>query len=102
MVKGSQSQASTLGGGAKPATAVGGSRTTLARRNVGKSSSTQVAPTSRGPRSTTAAGGQILRFYTDDAPGLKIGPTTVLVLSLVFMAIVVVLHIVSKFRAKMD
>jgi len=41
----------------------------------------------------------ILRFYTDDAPGLKIGPTTVLVMSLVFIAFVVLLHIWGKFRS---
>ena len=40
----------------------------------------------------------ILRFYTDDAPGLKIGPTTVLVMSLLFIAFVVLLHIWGKFR----
>jgi protein transport protein SEC61 subunit beta len=40
----------------------------------------------------------ILRFYTDDAPGLKIGPTTVLVTSLLFIAFVVLLHIWGKFR----
>jgi len=39
----------------------------------------------------------ILRFYgTDDAPGLKIGPTTVLVLSLLFIGFVVLLHIYGK------
>jgi len=38
----------------------------------------------------------ILRFYTDDAPGLKIGPTTVLVLSLLFIGFVVLLHIWGK------
>mmetsp|Transcript_15338 Transcript_15338/g.24994 ORF Transcript_15338/g.24994 Transcript_15338/m.24994 type:complete len:109 (-) Transcript_15338:1797-2123(-) len=37
-----------------------------------------------------------LRFYTDDAPGLKIGPTTVLVLSLLFIGFVVLLHIWGK------
>jgi hypothetical protein len=35
-------------------------------------------------------------FYTDDAPGLKIGPFTVLVLSLMFIAFVVLLHIWGK------
>jgi protein transport protein SEC61 subunit beta len=42
----------------------------------------------------------ILRFYTDDAPGLKIGPTTVLVSSLLFIAFVVLLHIWGKFRGR--
>ncbi|GBG33930.1 Protein transport protein Sec61 subunit beta [Hondaea fermentalgiana] len=39
---------------------------------------------------------ETLRFYTDDAPGLKIGPTMVLVLSLSFIGFVVVLHIWGK------
>ncbi|CAK4078154.1 unnamed protein product [Aphanomyces euteiches] len=40
----------------------------------------------------------VLRFYTDDAPGLKIGPTTVLVLCLMFVGFVVLLHVWGKFR----
>lgn len=40
----------------------------------------------------------ILRFYTDDSPGLKIGPTTVLVLCLLFVGFVVLLHVWGKFR----
>ena len=42
--------------------------------------------------------GSLFKFYTDDTPGIKVGPTTVLVLSLIFMASVVVLHIVNKVR----
>mmetsp|Transcript_2488 Transcript_2488/g.4522 ORF Transcript_2488/g.4522 Transcript_2488/m.4522 type:complete len:83 (+) Transcript_2488:52-300(+) len=41
----------------------------------------------------------ILKFYTDDAPGFKIGPTTVLACSLLFIGLVVVLHIWGKFRS---
>ena len=52
-------------------------------------------PTSAGARNNR---GGILNFYTDEAPGLKIGPTTVLVLSLLFIALVVLLHIWGKFR----
>ena len=45
-----------------------------------------------------AAGGlsSLFKFYTDDTPGIKVGPTTVLVLSLIFMATVVIMHIVNK------
>ncbi len=53
-------------------------------------------PTSAGARNANRGG--ILNFYTDEAPGLKIGPTTVLVLSLLFIAFVVLLHIWGKFR----
>ncbi|KAF3782732.1 transport protein Sec61 subunit beta [Nymphaea thermarum] len=39
----------------------------------------------------------MLRFYTDDVPGLKITPTVVLVMSLCFIAFVTLLHVVGKF-----
>eukprot|EP00403_Amphidinium_massartii_P018348 CAMPEP_0178431852 /NCGR_PEP_ID=MMETSP0689_2-20121128/32076_1 /TAXON_ID=160604 /ORGANISM="Amphidinium massartii, Strain CS-259" /LENGTH=93 /DNA_ID=CAMNT_0020053807 /DNA_START=115 /DNA_END=396 /DNA_ORIENTATION=- len=76
------------------AATVGGSRTTVARRTAGRGGAVASANSGR-----KAAGGGILNFYTDDAPGLKVGPTTVLVLSLVFMAIVCSLHIMGKFRS---
>mmetsp|Transcript_8836 Transcript_8836/g.9351 ORF Transcript_8836/g.9351 Transcript_8836/m.9351 type:complete len:86 (+) Transcript_8836:59-316(+) len=41
----------------------------------------------------------ILKFYTDDAPGFKIGPTTVLASSLIFIGLVVILHIWGKFTS---
>lgn len=67
--------------GSKPSASRGGAR----RR---------AAPTrSSRPAGGAAAGSNgILRFYTDEAPGLRIGPTTVLVLSLLFIASVVVMH----------
>mmetsp|Transcript_13774 Transcript_13774/g.13350 ORF Transcript_13774/g.13350 Transcript_13774/m.13350 type:complete len:84 (+) Transcript_13774:84-335(+) len=43
-------------------------------------------------------GNNILQFYTDDSPGLQVGPTTVLVASLSFVGAVVLLHIWGKFR----
>mmetsp|Transcript_28203 Transcript_28203/g.34337 ORF Transcript_28203/g.34337 Transcript_28203/m.34337 type:complete len:89 (+) Transcript_28203:290-556(+) len=56
--------------------------------------------TSSGAGSGRPAGGSnnILQFYTDDSPGLQVGPTTVLVASLSFVGIVVLLHIWGKFR----
>jgi len=45
-----------------------------------------------------SGGGGIWRYYTDDAAGLKIGPTTVLVVSLLFVCFVMFLHIFGKFR----
>mmetsp|Transcript_9475 Transcript_9475/g.14087 ORF Transcript_9475/g.14087 Transcript_9475/m.14087 type:complete len:83 (+) Transcript_9475:44-292(+) len=42
----------------------------------------------------------ILSFYQDDTPGLKVGPTTVLVTSLSFVGIVVLLHIWGKFMGR--
>merc|ERR1719446_189765 len=43
-----------------------------------------------------SSGGGLLRFYTDDAPGLKVGPVTVLAASLIYIACVVLLHIYGK------
>ncbi|BAT91948.1 hypothetical protein LR48_Vigan05g181200 [Vigna angularis] len=46
-------------------------------------------------------GGNMLRFYTDDAPGLKISPTVVLVMSLCFIGFVTALHVFGKlYRSK--
>ncbi|KAM3233603.1 Protein transport protein Sec61 subunit beta [Capsicum chinense] len=39
----------------------------------------------------------MLRFYTDDSPGLKISPTVVLVMSLCFIGFVTALHVLGKF-----
>eukprot|EP00928_Gymnodinium_smaydae_P051624 TRINITY_DN3520_c0_g1_i1.p1 TRINITY_DN3520_c0_g1~~TRINITY_DN3520_c0_g1_i1.p1 ORF type:complete len:106 (+),score=24.02 TRINITY_DN3520_c0_g1_i1:122-439(+) len=75
------------------AASVGGARQQLARRPAGRSGA---VATNSGRR---AAGGGIMNFYTDDAPGLKVGPTTVLVMSLAFMAIVCFMHIMGKFRS---
>ncbi|EER04641.1 Protein transport protein Sec61 subunit beta, putative [Perkinsus marinus ATCC 50983] len=94
MTKGSETNMNTSPTTAAPAQTVGGARTNhLHRRNVG--SSQKAAPAS-GRR---AAGNSILKFYTDDAPGIKVGPTTVLVLSLAYMGCVVCLHILAKFRS---
>ncbi|XP_042475777.1 protein transport protein Sec61 subunit beta-like [Macadamia integrifolia] len=41
-------------------------------------------------------GSNMLRFYTDDAPGLKITPTVVLVMSLCFIGFVTALHVFGK------
>lgn len=42
------------------------------------------------------ASGSMLQFYTDDAPGLKISPNVVLVMSIGFIASVALLHVVGK------
>ncbi|KAI3447083.1 hypothetical protein Pfo_003748 [Paulownia fortunei] len=38
----------------------------------------------------------VLQFYTDEAPGIKLSPTTVLVISTGFIAFVAILHVVGK------
>ncbi|KAE8694825.1 Protein transport protein Sec61 subunit beta [Hibiscus syriacus] len=54
-----------------------------------------------GASAGSGSGSNMLRFYTDDAPGLKISPTVVLVMSLCFIGFVSALHVFGKFyRAK--
>ncbi|KAM0013854.1 putative protein transport protein SecG/Sec61-beta/Sbh [Helianthus debilis subsp. tardiflorus] len=81
------------------------------------SSNTRPGPLGAGPRGSPAAtaglrrrrttttgsatsltGNQsnMLRFYTDDAPGLKITPTVVLVMSVCFIGFVTALHVFGK------
>ena len=64
----------------------------MRRRRVG-------GGTSGGNSSGSVGGGgasNMLRFYTDDAPGLKISPTVVLVMSLCFIGFVTALHVFGK------
>ncbi|XP_013877311.1 protein transport protein Sec61 subunit beta [Austrofundulus limnaeus] len=54
--------------------------------------------TRSGGRTTGSAGtGGMWRFYTEDSPGLKVGPVPVLVMSLLFIASVFMLHIWGKY-----
>ncbi|CAK9188410.1 unnamed protein product [Ilex paraguariensis] len=46
--------------------------------------------------SAAGASGTMLQFYTDDAPGLKISPNVVLVMSIGFIAFVAILHVMGK------
>ncbi|XP_022902221.1 protein transport protein Sec61 subunit beta [Onthophagus taurus] len=52
-------------------------------------------------RARTAGGGAgsvgMWKFYTDDSPGIKVGPVPVLVMSLLFIASVFMLHIWGKY-----
>ncbi|KAM7280063.1 hypothetical protein ACFE04_007197 [Oxalis oulophora] len=63
------------------------------RRRRTTSSSSSVAASGGGG----GGAGNMLRFYTDDAPGLKISPTVVLVMSLCFIGFVTALHVFGKF-----
>ncbi|PIN20971.1 Sec61 protein translocation complex, beta subunit [Handroanthus impetiginosus] len=49
-----------------------------------------------GGGSAAGASGTMLQFYTDDAPGLKISPNVVLVMSIGFIAFVAILHVMGK------
>eukprot|EP00753_Platysulcus_tardus_P002602 PLAT11684.1.p1 GENE.PLAT11684.1~~PLAT11684.1.p1 ORF type:complete len:115 (+),score=33.64 PLAT11684.1:42-347(+) len=47
---------------------------------------------------TSMGGSSMLQFYTEDAPGLKVSPTMVLVMSLGYIGFVVLLHVWGKIR----
>ncbi|KAL8433298.1 hypothetical protein ACSSS7_003982 [Eimeria intestinalis] len=76
----------------------------LLRKRVSSknSSASGSTPATSRPRAHAAAANQgILKFYTEDAPGLRVGPQAVLIMALVFMGVVVMLHIVGKIRQSM-
>ncbi|KAJ8371557.1 hypothetical protein AAFF_G00307370 [Aldrovandia affinis] len=52
---------------------------------------------SAGRTAASAGTGGMWRFYTEDSPGLKVGPVPVLVMSLLFIASVFMLHIWGKY-----
>merc|ERR1712228_202556 len=52
---------------------------------------------SRGGGGAGGNAGSMWRFYTEDSPGLKVGPVPVLVMSLLFIASVFMLHIWGKY-----
>ncbi|XP_055703609.1 protein transport protein Sec61 subunit beta [Phlebotomus papatasi] len=74
---------------AAPRTATSGG---LKQRKTTSSSSS--AGRTRAPG---GGSGGMWRFYTDDSPGIKVGPVPVLVMSLLFIASVFMLHIWGKY-----
>ncbi|KAL3343289.1 hypothetical protein AABB24_027040, partial [Solanum stoloniferum] len=98
MARGSSSQ-STSTSTTRPGTAAprGSAAATagMRRRRLGASSSAGGG----GGNSVVGSGNasNMLRFYTDDSPGLKISPTVVLVMSLCFIGFVATLHVLGKF-----
>mmetsp|Transcript_56619 Transcript_56619/g.64901 ORF Transcript_56619/g.64901 Transcript_56619/m.64901 type:complete len:86 (-) Transcript_56619:131-388(-) len=54
----------------------------------------------KSPTNKGAQGGRQgdLKFFTDEAPGIKVTPKAVLITSFVYIGIVVILHIFSKVR----
>ncbi|XP_055857189.1 protein transport protein Sec61 subunit beta [Episyrphus balteatus] len=68
---------------------------------AGGSNVKQRKTTTTAARSRTTGGagsGGMWRFYTDDSPGIKVGPVPVLVMSLLFIASVFMLHIWGKYN----
>ncbi|XP_010443846.1 PREDICTED: protein transport protein Sec61 subunit beta-like [Camelina sativa] len=94
----SQSQQSTSTGGstARPGLAAqrGSAAATagMRRRRLGGGGSASSGGGSAGGSGPS----NMLRFYTDEAPGLKISPTVVLIMSLCFIGFVTALHVFGK------
>ncbi|CAH1388409.1 protein transport protein Sec61 subunit beta [Halyomorpha halys] len=85
-------------------TSVGGSRSpakvVAPRSAVGSTTVRQrktTTTTSARNRTPGAGSTGMWRFYTDDSPGIKVGPVPVLVMSLLFIASVFMLHIWGKY-----
>ncbi|KAI4991508.1 hypothetical protein ZWY2020_039879 [Hordeum vulgare] len=92
----SQSQSSVAGtAGASRPTTVGPRGTAAAtagmRRRPGRTSSSGA-----GGGGGFSGGNNMLRFYTDEAPGLRLSPTMVLVMSVCFIGFVTALHVFGK------
>lgn len=68
---------------------------TVRQRKVGGGGSS--SGSANRARATAQSGGGMWRFYTDDSPGIKVGPVPVLVMSLAFIASVFMLHIWGKY-----
>ncbi|CAA0387669.1 putative protein transport protein SecG/Sec61-beta/Sbh [Arabidopsis thaliana] len=78
-----------VGGGAPQRGSAAATASMRRRKPAGGSSSA-------GGGAGGGAAGTMLQFYTDDAPGLKISPNVVLIMSIGFIAFVAVLHVMGK------
>jgi len=78
---------------AMPTRSSAGTGGTVKQRKTGAST----AGSSSGRTRNAANSAGMWRFYTDDSPGIKVGPVPVLIMSLVFIASVFMLHIWGKY-----
>ncbi|XP_028808022.1 protein transport protein Sec61 subunit beta-like [Neltuma alba] len=95
----SQSQSATMASTARPGVmAPRGSAAATAgmRRRRMTGAGGAGSSSGSGVGGGSGAGANMLRFYTDDAPGLNISPTMVLVMSLCFIGFVTALHVFGK------
>jgi len=79
------------------------SKAVAARPGSGAGTVRQRKTTSGGARAASskpagAGAAGMWRFYTEDSPGIKVGPVPVLVISLLFIASVFMLHIWGKYN----
>ncbi|XP_011179380.1 protein transport protein Sec61 subunit beta [Zeugodacus cucurbitae] len=89
----------SVGSGSRSPTKISAPRTSGAAGTSIKQRKTTSSTTAARSRTTGGAGtGGMWRFYTDDSPGIKVGPVPVLVMSLLFIASVFMLHIWGKYN----
>jgi protein transport protein SEC61 subunit beta len=74
-----------------------GPRTTGSGAGLRQRKSTTTTRSRPGASTGGGASAGVWRFYTEDSPGLKVGPVPVLVMSLIFIASVFMLHIWGKY-----
>lgn len=90
---------SAVGSGSRSPSKLSAPRSAGAGGSVKQRKTTSSGNSSTKARSTGGAGtGGMWRFYTDDSPGIKVGPVPVLVMSLLFIASVFMLHIWGKYN----
>ncbi|KAH9523273.1 Protein transport protein Sec61 subunit beta [Bulinus truncatus] len=84
----------TVGGGGR-----GGSSKSITPRSSGTTARQRkpAASSTGGARKAAGSSAGMWRFYTEDSPGIKVGPVPVLVMSLIFIASVFMLHIWGKY-----
>ncbi|XP_072032090.1 protein transport protein Sec61 subunit beta-like [Amphiura filiformis] len=92
MAVSSPSSTSVGGGGRSPS-----SKAVSPRSGGGQVRQRKTTSTAGRPRAGPSNSGGMWRFYTEDSPGLKVGPVPVLVMSLIFIASVFMLHIWGKY-----
>uniref|UniRef100_A0A5K3ELK7 Protein transport protein Sec61 subunit beta n=1 Tax=Mesocestoides corti TaxID=53468 RepID=A0A5K3ELK7_MESCO len=81
-------------GSGKPASSIGsGSR----GGNGGARQRRSTAAPSRRPLTTATPKSPVFLFYSEDSPGIKIGPVPVLVMCLCFIVSVFLLHFWGKY-----
>ncbi|XP_055353362.1 protein transport protein Sec61 subunit beta-like [Paramacrobiotus metropolitanus] len=80
-------------GGTRPAGGKAGAGDAGRARKTGGSGTAGTRTT----RTANAGSSGMWRFYSDDSPGVRVGPVPVLVMSLLFIASVFVLHIWGKY-----
>lgn len=88
----------TVGSGSRSPSKLSAPRTSGIGGNLKQRKTTSSSNASKSRATSGAGTGGMWRFYTDDSPGIKVGPVPVLVMSLLFIASVFMLHIWGKYN----